>query len=252
MALAVGQRVRHPLRGGGRPLDVWKADRPAARRSSDLDAVDVNVVALTRTSKDVVERVASVSERVSPVGDHDRRLKLHAISIARPPTRRDTWGRWRPARVLGFGSAAALVVAGAICATLIGGSDGRCAGHCADHARPRHSPAPDLPRGGTERGARPRGRRSGDGSAPPMDNAGCGLAASPAGPASSGPGRPPERLSRCSRKAGAVRSQVGSRTAAVGARRCMCRGVILLGRGRRGAAIRRVSSPASPVPWSSV
>jgi len=32
-----------------------------------LDAVDFNVVALTRTSKDVVERVAGVSERVSPV-----------------------------------------------------------------------------------------------------------------------------------------------------------------------------------------
>jgi hypothetical protein len=49
-----------------------------------LDAVDFNVVALTRTSKDVVERIARVSERVSSVGDDDRGLKLHAISIARP------------------------------------------------------------------------------------------------------------------------------------------------------------------------
>src|SRR5829696_4574109 len=98
LALAVWQRVRHPLRRGGRPLDVRKADRPAARRSTDLDAVDFNVVALMRTSKDVVERVAGVSERVSPVGQDDRRLKLHAISIAQPPGRRDTLGRWRPAR----------------------------------------------------------------------------------------------------------------------------------------------------------
>ena len=98
ITLAVWQRVRHPLGRGGRPLDVRKADRPAARRSTDLDAVDLNVVALTRTSKDVVERVTSVPERVSPVGDDDRRLKLHAISIARSPGRRDTLGRWRPAR----------------------------------------------------------------------------------------------------------------------------------------------------------
>jgi hypothetical protein len=34
--------------------------------------------------------------------------------------------------------------------------DGRCAGHRTHHARPRRSPAYDLPRGGTERGARPR------------------------------------------------------------------------------------------------
>jgi hypothetical protein len=63
-----------------------------------LDALDFNVVALTRTSKDVVERVAGVSERLSPVGDDDRRLKLHAISIARPPGHRHTFGRWRHAR----------------------------------------------------------------------------------------------------------------------------------------------------------
>jgi hypothetical protein len=52
-----------------------------------------NVVALAGPPNDVVERVASVREGVSPVGDDDRRLELHAISIPRPPGRRDTLGR---------------------------------------------------------------------------------------------------------------------------------------------------------------
>jgi hypothetical protein len=50
-----------------------------------LDAVDLNVLALTSALEHVVERVASVAERVGPVGDDDRRLELHALSIARPP-----------------------------------------------------------------------------------------------------------------------------------------------------------------------
>jgi hypothetical protein len=84
VALAVGQRVRHSLRRGGRPLDVWKADRTGARRGGELDAVDLDVVALTRALEHVVERAASVAERVGPVGNDDRRLELHTHSIARP------------------------------------------------------------------------------------------------------------------------------------------------------------------------
>src|SRR5687767_7819626 len=123
VALAVGQRVRHSLRRGGWPLDVRNADRSRARGRTELDAVDLNVVALTSALEHIVERVASVAEGVGPVGDDDRRLELHALSIARPPAdripggcgaraalsfpatvicsaagRSDTLGRWRPAR----------------------------------------------------------------------------------------------------------------------------------------------------------
>src|ERR687895_1177635 len=86
--LAVGQRVRHSLGRGGWPLDVRNADRSRARRRTELDAVDLNVVALTSAVEHVVERVASVAEGVGPVGDDDRRLELHALSIARPPADR--------------------------------------------------------------------------------------------------------------------------------------------------------------------
>ena len=101
-----------------------KADRRAARWSTDLGAVDFNVVALTRASKDVIEHVAGVSERVSPVGDDDCRLNfIRSVSSGFRPPR--YVGEVAPrARVLSFGSAAALVVAGAICAALIGGSTG--------------------------------------------------------------------------------------------------------------------------------
>ena len=83
VAPAVGQRVRHPLRWGGRPLDVWKADWSGARRGTELDAVDLDIVAFTRAFEHVVERAASVPERISPVGNDDRRLELHTRSIAR-------------------------------------------------------------------------------------------------------------------------------------------------------------------------
>ena len=62
VALAVGQRVRHSLRRGWGPLDVWKTDRSGARRGSELDAVDIDVLALTRALEQVVERVARVAE----------------------------------------------------------------------------------------------------------------------------------------------------------------------------------------------
>jgi SAM-dependent methyltransferase len=74
----------HPTRRGGRALDVWKADRPSARRGTQLDAVDLDVVALTRALEQVVERAAGVAEAVGPVGNDNRRLELHASSIARP------------------------------------------------------------------------------------------------------------------------------------------------------------------------
>src|SRR5919109_2124151 len=80
---AVGQRVRHSRRRGGWPLDIWKADRSGARGSTELDAVDLDVVALTRALKHVVESAAGVAERIGPVGDDDRRLELHTGSIAR-------------------------------------------------------------------------------------------------------------------------------------------------------------------------
>src|SRR5919108_4106756 len=83
---AVGQRVRHSRRRGGWPLDIWKADRSGARGSTELDAVDLDVVALTRALKHVVESAAGVAERIGPVGDDDRRLELHTGSIARVAT----------------------------------------------------------------------------------------------------------------------------------------------------------------------
>src|ERR687896_1117012 len=73
----------HPARRGGRALDVWKADRPGARRRTQLDAVDLDVLALTGAPEQVVERAAGVAEAVGPEGDDDRRLELHATSIAR-------------------------------------------------------------------------------------------------------------------------------------------------------------------------
>jgi hypothetical protein len=87
VALAVGQRVRHSLGRGGWPLDVRNADRSRARRRTELDAVDLNVVALSSALEHVVEQVAGVAEGVGPVGDDDRRVELHARSIARPPAR---------------------------------------------------------------------------------------------------------------------------------------------------------------------
>ena len=84
VAVAVGQRVRHSARRGRRPLDVWKGDRSGARWSTELNAVDLDVVALAGALEHVVERVASVAERVGSVGNDDRRLELHARSIARP------------------------------------------------------------------------------------------------------------------------------------------------------------------------
>jgi hypothetical protein len=58
-ALAVGQRVRHSLRRGRRPLDVWKGYRPGARRSAEVDAVDLNILTLTGAFEHVVERPAA-------------------------------------------------------------------------------------------------------------------------------------------------------------------------------------------------
>src|ERR687896_1931593 len=83
VARAVGQWMGHPARRGGRALDVWKADRPRARRRTQLDAVDLDVLALTGAPEQVVERAAGVAEAVGPEGDDDRRLELHATSIAR-------------------------------------------------------------------------------------------------------------------------------------------------------------------------
>jgi hypothetical protein len=96
-----------------------------------LDAVDLYVLALTSALEHVVERVAGIAERVGPVGDDDRRVELHALSIALVD--RDRLGSQskrylgavahRP-RVLAFGSAAALVVAGSVCAALVSGLTG--------------------------------------------------------------------------------------------------------------------------------
>jgi hypothetical protein len=83
VARAVGQRVRHSLRWVGRPLDVWKADRPGARRRAELDALNLDVLALTGALQQIIERAAGLAEGVGPVGNDDRRLKLHAPSIAR-------------------------------------------------------------------------------------------------------------------------------------------------------------------------
>ena len=97
-----------------------------------------------------------------------------ASSLFRPT--RYVGGVGPRARVLSFGSAAALVVAGAICAALIGGSTGDAL-------------AIALITLGLGAALllifleRPREKRSGDGSAPAIDNAGCGLAGGPAGPA---------------------------------------------------------------------
>jgi hypothetical protein len=84
VAVAVGQRVRHSPRRGRRALDVWKGDRSGARWRTELNAVDLDVVALAGALEHVVERVASVAERVGSVGNDNRRLELHARSIARP------------------------------------------------------------------------------------------------------------------------------------------------------------------------
>jgi hypothetical protein len=54
--------VRHSLRLGRRPLDVWKRYRPGARGSAELDAVDLNVLTLAGAFEHVVERVAGVTE----------------------------------------------------------------------------------------------------------------------------------------------------------------------------------------------
>jgi hypothetical protein len=83
-AVAVRQGVRHSLRWGGRPLDVWDADWPGALGRTELDAVDLDVVALTGALEHVVEHAASVAERVGPVGKDDSRLELHTRSIAWP------------------------------------------------------------------------------------------------------------------------------------------------------------------------
>src|ERR671915_392975 len=99
VARAVGQWMGHPARRGGRALDVWKADRPGARRRTQLDAVDLDVLALTGAPEQVVERAAGVAEAVGPEGDDDRRLELHATSIARRgrATRRGRTRRRAPA-----------------------------------------------------------------------------------------------------------------------------------------------------------
>jgi hypothetical protein len=135
---------------------VRKADRPGAHRSADLDALDLDVVAFMGAPEHIVERVTRFAERIGPIGNDDGRLKLHATSIARgqlagrkegPGGRsaagsdfrrvvgeqaRATRGADRRyvgvvaprTRVLAFGSAAALVVAGAICAAVVGGLTG--------------------------------------------------------------------------------------------------------------------------------
>jgi hypothetical protein len=82
-ALAVGQRVRHSLRRGGRPLYVRQGDGSGARRGAELDAVDLDVFALTGALQHVVDCAASLTERVGPVGNQDCRLDLHGRSIAR-------------------------------------------------------------------------------------------------------------------------------------------------------------------------
>jgi hypothetical protein len=90
-----------------------------------LDAVDLDVVALASALQHVVEGVAGVAERVGPVGDDDRRVELHVLSIALARQSHRYLGAVAPrVRVLTFGSAAALVAAGSICATLVDGLTG--------------------------------------------------------------------------------------------------------------------------------
>src|SRR5215216_416093 len=91
-ALAVGQRMRHSLRRSRRPLNVWKGHRPGARRSAELDAVDLNILTLAGAFEHVVERAAGVTERVGPVGNDDRRLDLHTSSIARAEPQDESTG----------------------------------------------------------------------------------------------------------------------------------------------------------------
>ena len=87
------------------------------------------------------------------------------------------------ARVLSFGSAAALVVAGAICSALIGGSTGDALAIALITLGLGAALLLIFLEVGLARSETSRGKRSGDGSAPPIDNAGCGLAGGPAGPA---------------------------------------------------------------------
>jgi hypothetical protein len=75
--------VRHPLRRVGRPFDVREADRAGAGRSAELDALDLDVLAVPGAPEHVVERSTGIAERVGSVGDDDRRVELHALSIAR-------------------------------------------------------------------------------------------------------------------------------------------------------------------------
>jgi hypothetical protein len=78
--------VRHLSGRRRRGLDAREAHRSNARRRVQLDALDLDVFALTSTVEHVIERVSCISQRVRSVRDDDCCLKLHSHSI-RPAAR---------------------------------------------------------------------------------------------------------------------------------------------------------------------
>jgi hypothetical protein len=86
-------------------------------------------------------------------------------------------------RVLSFGSAAGLVVAGVICAAVVGGSTGDALAIALITLGLGAALLLIFLEVGLSEDRDVARKRSSDGSASPIDNAGCGLAGGPAGPA---------------------------------------------------------------------